>query len=129
MINMNYLYLTGTFCYTQNIEGKDYYVSLYLGEENVRPAYDFMLSMNELAERIPGVVTYCLKANGAGQADICVTEYLAQDGATLIQLKHLHLTVEELHDREPESMYHSIPILSYDEFMRVIESKGQHMPL
>lgn len=120
---MNYLYLTGTFCYTQKIDDKDYYVSLFLGEENVQPAYDFMLSMNELQERIPGVVTYCLKNNGAGQASICVIEYLAQDGATLIQLKHLHLTVEQLHERVPESLYQSIPILSYDEFMRIIEDK------
>jgi hypothetical protein len=122
MINMNHLYLTGSFCFTLNIKGKDHYVSLSLGEHDVRPAYDYMVSLRELPERIEGVVTNCLKNNGAGQAAVCVIEYLAENGATLIQLKHLDVTVEELHDREPDSFYHAnVPVLSYDEFRRIIE--------
>ncbi|EJF10009.1 hypothetical protein [Pontibacter sp. BAB1700] len=123
MINMDYLYQRGSFCYTQQIGGKEYYVTLALGLNDIRPAYIYMLSMKDLPERIPVMVEQCIKPNGAGQADVCVIEYLAEDGVTIMQLKHLDITVEELHTQEPESVYAGIPLLTYDQFMQVLEHK------
>lgn len=123
MINMDYLYQIGSFCYTQSIAGKDYYVTLTLGLNDIRPAYFHMWSMRELPERIPSIVENSIKLNGAGQADVCVMEYLAENGEMLIQLKHLDITVEELHTQEPGSFYAGIPLLTYDQFMEVLEHK------